>query len=195
MTNRARRRVAVATVFLALAIPAGAASAKPGDGNGQTTPPGQAKKAEAGQSEGEGHGNRPAVPPGLAKQAEAGSRTTPPGWARAAERAASRPATLTGTVASVADGTVTVTVKGGHPLFRLWARMNGTAPDAPATIAVTLAADAVVKRDGAVVTLGELAVGDHVSIRGTFADGTVTAGRVNAASPDATDSESESESD
>jgi hypothetical protein len=36
-------------------------------------------------------------------------------------------------------------------------------------------------------------VGDHVSVRGTFADGTVTAGRVNAATPDATESEPESD--
>ena len=189
MTNRARRRVVVASLLLALAVPAGAASAKPGDGKGQT-PPGQAKRAEAAQ--GQGNGNRPAVPPGLAKQAEGNGQNIPPGWARAAERAAERPATLTGTITTAGDASVTVAVKGGHPLFRLWARMNGTT-DAPATITVALADGAVVKRDGVEVALSALVVGDHVSIRGTFADGTLTAGRVNAATPDETESESESD--
>jgi len=146
-------------------------------------------------------GGRPAVPPGQAKKAEApdqgrGSRpegtpasgALPPGWARAAERAATRPATLTGVVASASAGSITVTVKGGHPLFRLWALQNGTA-GAAGTITVTLAPEAVVKLDDQVATLADLTAGDHVSIRGTFADGTLTAVRVNASTPDTTGAE------
>jgi hypothetical protein len=203
MTNRTRRLAVATALLVALLVPAGSASAKAGgngNGNGRATAPGQVRAAEArgdladddadNEADDANGGGRPAVPPGLADKGERpGNRpeatpatgAVPPGWARAAKRAETRPATLTGTVASEGTDSITVTVKGGHPLFRLWVRMQ---VDGPTTVTVELADGAVVKLDDAPATLGELTEGDHVSIRGTFVEGTVTATRVNASTPD-----------
>jgi hypothetical protein len=205
MTNRARRRALAAAVLAALLLPAGAAVAQPSEPGGPGTPPGQARAAAAraaaaeraanrvaqgpeADDDGDDQGGRPAVPPGQLKKAERAAQApgVPPGWARAAAARAGRPITVTGTVTTAGDSLV-VTVRGGHPVARLWAYSEGGTPEVPGAVTIVLGEDARVRVNGVEGTLGDVAEGDHVSARGLFDDGTLTASRLNAATPDADD--------
>ncbi len=82
---------------------------------------------------------------------------------------------LHGTVAAVdtAAGTLTFTVKGGRDKA-----LRRTA------VTVTVASNAKVTRDDAVVTLADVVAGDRVNVKGNKVDGVYTAYRVAASSPE-----------